>query len=250
MVPEDYVHRIGRTGRAGVDGEAVSLVCVDELQAAPRHRARARPRRSRARSIAGFEPDPRIRPEPILRGGLGGARPGAGPRHPAALASRPVIGPPPAPNRGGGYAPARHAEPRPVGHRPNGPRPAAPGRGAQPGRPSQPGQWLGQRPAQPGRPVATAGTLEPARPSGPASRPARVRARCTAPAHGRRTRAPRGTPRPPCPASASLGTAAAPTADQRARPSRNVATDFSIRRWRVSSVFAPSTWRTCQDWLL
>ena len=31
-VPEDYVHRIGRTGRAGAQGRAVSLVCVDELQ--------------------------------------------------------------------------------------------------------------------------------------------------------------------------------------------------------------------------
>ena len=29
-VPEDYVHRIGRTGRAGATGEAISLVCVDE----------------------------------------------------------------------------------------------------------------------------------------------------------------------------------------------------------------------------
>ena len=31
-VPEDYVHRIGRTGRAGMEGEALSLVCHDERQ--------------------------------------------------------------------------------------------------------------------------------------------------------------------------------------------------------------------------
>lgn len=31
-VPEDYVHRIGRTGRAGMPGEAISLVCHDEAK--------------------------------------------------------------------------------------------------------------------------------------------------------------------------------------------------------------------------
>ena len=31
-VPEDYVHRIGRTGRAGASGEAISLVCNEELE--------------------------------------------------------------------------------------------------------------------------------------------------------------------------------------------------------------------------
>ncbi len=30
MVAEDYVHRIGRTGRAGETGQAISLVCIDE----------------------------------------------------------------------------------------------------------------------------------------------------------------------------------------------------------------------------
>lgn len=31
-VAEDYVHRIGRTGRAGASGEAISLVCADEIK--------------------------------------------------------------------------------------------------------------------------------------------------------------------------------------------------------------------------
>ncbi len=31
-IPEDYVHRIGRTGRAGASGEAISLVSIDEKE--------------------------------------------------------------------------------------------------------------------------------------------------------------------------------------------------------------------------
>lgn len=63
-VAEDYVHRIGRTGRAGAEGDAVSLVCVDEyklLTAIERLVKRELP----SQMIAGFEPDPRIKAEPI-----------------------------------------------------------------------------------------------------------------------------------------------------------------------------------------
>jgi ATP-dependent RNA helicase RhlE len=66
-VPEDYVHRIGRTGRAGAQGRAVSLVCVDEeifLKEIEKLIKRPIPREV----IAGFEPDPTERAEPIVLG--------------------------------------------------------------------------------------------------------------------------------------------------------------------------------------
>ena len=75
MVPADYVHRIGRTGRAGANGTAVSLVCVDEaplLREIERLLGDPIP----SRTIAGFEPNRSIRAEPIrLRSGMGGHRP-------------------------------------------------------------------------------------------------------------------------------------------------------------------------------
>ena len=64
MVPEDYIHRIGRTARAGMDGDAISLVCVDELPLL-RDIERLLGRPIRQEIVAGFEPDRTIRPEPI-----------------------------------------------------------------------------------------------------------------------------------------------------------------------------------------
>ena len=74
MVPNDYVHRIGRTGRAGITGTAVSLVCVDEaplLRDIERLLGGPIP----SRLIEGFEPNADIRPEPIrLRTGQHGGQ--------------------------------------------------------------------------------------------------------------------------------------------------------------------------------
>jgi len=77
-VPEDYVHRIGRTGRAAATGEALSLVCVDEhklLRDIERLLKKEIPRIA----IEGYEPDPSIKAEPIQNGrGQGGGRQGGG----------------------------------------------------------------------------------------------------------------------------------------------------------------------------
>jgi len=66
-VPEDYVHRIGRTGRAGNEGEAISLVCVDEhkLLKDIEHLIKCDLPQI---VIPDFEPDPSIRAEPISMG--------------------------------------------------------------------------------------------------------------------------------------------------------------------------------------
>ena len=66
-VPEDYVHRIGRTGRAGREGEAVSLVCVDELKLL-RDIERLIKREIPKRVVDGFEPDASIKAEPLETG--------------------------------------------------------------------------------------------------------------------------------------------------------------------------------------
>jgi ATP-dependent RNA helicase RhlE len=80
-VPEDYVHRIGRTGRAGNEGTALSLVCIDE-HAFLRDIERLLKREIPKVIIPGFEPDPTIKAEPIIQGrGQRGDRPQQRQRH-------------------------------------------------------------------------------------------------------------------------------------------------------------------------
>ncbi len=174
MVAEDYVHRIGRTGRAGVDGEAISLVCVDEARLL-RDIEVVLGHRIPSEVIEGFAPDPRIRPEPVLkRSGQG--RQGPAPRHafqprrqpvpefrvpsfhaaaPGTRIGAPVPGAPGV--RTGAPMPGRQVE-RPETGRPTfapapfaprGSRPQAPYAGSErPWRPNAP-QAAGDRPSSP-----------------------------------------------------------------------------------------------------
>jgi ATP-dependent RNA helicase RhlE len=128
-VPEDYVHRIGRTGRAGATGEAVSLVCVDEngfLRDIEKLIKREIPKEI----VPGFAPNPNEKAEPIVLGrmvigegaGRGGAkrRPSGGGGGGAGRGGHaPRAG-------GGGGAPQGHRPPqRAGGAPPRGPKPPA-----------------------------------------------------------------------------------------------------------------------------
>jgi ATP-dependent RNA helicase RhlE len=105
--PEDYVHRIGRTGRAGMSGEAVSLVCVDEHKLLA-DIERLMKRKLQSIVIPGFEPDPNAKPEPLRKpqpprnprnpqGGTGGR--GSAPAKPGGSGGKPA---PRKPGAGGG----------------------------------------------------------------------------------------------------------------------------------------------------
>jgi ATP-dependent RNA helicase RhlE len=94
MVATDYVHRIGRTGRAGMAGDAVSLVCVDESGLLREIETILRgpiPRET----VPGFEVSRTIRAEPIRQRSNGAGRP---------MPARWNSG---VRNSGGGFAPAR-----------------------------------------------------------------------------------------------------------------------------------------------
>jgi len=187
MVPEDYVHRIGRTGRAERDGDAVSLVCIDEMKLLGEIE-KVLGRRIPTEVIPGFEPDPRIRPEPILRGGLGTSRPqstgrsrsGGGSHVPRqGMATRSDS----SQSRGGGGG---YAAPRRPGQ--------GLGNGAQlyagAGRPAG-----GQARPQPGRPAQGPGGQ---RPSGgrPGGRPSTGTGHGTGPSSSHSPRPPQGHGRP------------------------------------------------------
>jgi len=99
-VPEDYVHRIGRTARAGLSGKAVSLVCIDEAKLLRDIEKLIRRELPRV-DIPGFEPDPTIAAEPIRQGRQGhqGAPGGGGRKNRSSSQSR-------GPNQGGGRKPS------------------------------------------------------------------------------------------------------------------------------------------------
>lgn len=89
-VAEDYVHRIGRTARAGQEGNAISLVCVDELKLL-KDIEKVIGQDIEKVYEPGYDVDPSIKAEPIQNGGgrrgggnngrpQGRGKPGAGPR--------------------------------------------------------------------------------------------------------------------------------------------------------------------------
>ena len=78
-IPEDYVHRIGRTGRAGANGVALSLVCAEETSYLASIEKLTK-QRFKKEIIDGFEPDPNASTLPPKQGGgrhqrRGGVRP-------------------------------------------------------------------------------------------------------------------------------------------------------------------------------
>jgi len=159
-VPEDYVHRIGRTGRAGATGEAISLVCLDEeifLRDIERLIKREIPREV----VPGFEPPAGERAEPIVLGrmtiGIGGTKRNAG----GGFGGGGGGGRGGRPGGGGGGGGGGRSHPAPGGHAPRGgddrrPASAQPGRGprpagAQPARRDGPARPTGGRPPSPKR---------------------------------------------------------------------------------------------------
>jgi ATP-dependent RNA helicase RhlE len=89
-VPEDYVHRIGRTGRAGMEGEAISIVCAEDrpllaaVEALIKKKIEVRPvpgfDGTRAATYPGEAPEPSRGERGRGRGGRGAERSSRPPR--------------------------------------------------------------------------------------------------------------------------------------------------------------------------
>ncbi len=151
-VPEDYVHRIGRTGRAGAQGEAVSLVCVDEnifLRDIEKLIKREIPKEI----VPGFEPHASEKPEPIVLGRMtigegANKRGGGGHRHGGGGGGASRGGSGGGGGHGGGRPAQGRQEQRPA---PRGPAPSQgqPARGASSGQPQRqaPSSGGGRAPA-------------------------------------------------------------------------------------------------------
>jgi ATP-dependent RNA helicase RhlE len=80
-VSEDYIHRIGRTARAGHDGTAISLVCIDEQKLLQDIESLLK-RNIQKEFMPGYEVDKRIKAEPVQKGrpSQGKPRGSGGPR--------------------------------------------------------------------------------------------------------------------------------------------------------------------------
>jgi ATP-dependent RNA helicase RhlE len=79
-ISEDYVHRIGRTGRAGANGKAISLVSADETTFL-RDIEKLIGEKIEVEILEGFEPDPNASTEPIKQGQGRQGRQGGGNRN-------------------------------------------------------------------------------------------------------------------------------------------------------------------------
>ncbi len=126
-VPEDYVHRIGRTGRAGADGEAISLVCVDELDFL-RGIERLIKRQIPKEILPGFEPNPNAKPEPIQLRSPGHQRGQARPAARKPVPGKAVQGKAPQPKAAANKPALSRPKARPSGGRPADVSPRADGR--------------------------------------------------------------------------------------------------------------------------